>query len=109
MTEERQQSVIQKVCGWTPSKFDSCWNNAKLLATLESPPDYINDLNAMHEAVQSQIKAPNVYNDQLEKVVLGHPLLGRDAVAEFLIRHATAAQRAEAFLKTIGLWKEDEA
>lgn len=70
-------------------------------------PDYLDDLNAMHEA---------------EKVLIGdyeHGENGRDASARFydeLISvttcdgffhiHATAAQRAEAFLRTLGKWQD---
>jgi hypothetical protein len=60
-------------------------------------PNYLNDLNAMHEA---------------EKVIRGdHDLWGRYLV--FLSQSApecrvfsTAAQRAEAFLRTLNLWDD---
>lgn len=61
--------------------------------------DFADDLNAMHAA---------------EKVLRGVQLefyeshLERDAVddLEGYIWHATAAQRAEAFLRTLGKWTE---
>ena len=72
-------------------------------------PDYLNDLNAMHEAEKvfelaelnkypSKIGVGN-YADKLANVVGGVP----GCYAQL---HATAAQRSEAFLKTLGLWKE---
>ena len=58
-------------------------------------PDYLSDLNAMHEA---------------EKVLTN---IQRERYRTELIYHygagdvfATAAQRAEAFLRTLNLWKE---
>lgn len=59
------------------------------------PPDYLNDLNAMHEAEKNLNQNQSV----LYCVRLMHPS------AEQSI-YATAAQRAEAFLKTLNLWKE---
>ena len=62
----------------------------------KQPPDYLNDLNAMHEA---------------EKV-LTSPQWDKYTVALlFATEHrmfcaATAAQRAEAFLKTLNLWTD---
>lgn len=62
------------------------------------PPDYINNLNAMHEAEKTLIDS------------------GRWRYAEYALRikqmttgwsfNATAAQRAEAFLRTLGKWEE---
>jgi hypothetical protein len=60
-------------------------------------PDYCNDLNAMHEA---------------EKVLRDKELLFEYAMHisnshhyEYLLR-ATASERAEAFLKTLGKWED---
>ena len=61
-----------------------------------SVPDYLNDLNAMHDAekvLTSQQIAP--YVDLLEK------MNEKWATPAF----ATAAQRAEAFLRAIGKWE----
>jgi len=59
-------------------------------------PDYLNDLNAMHEAekVLPAIKHPGTYGIILEEVAGGWSMT------------ATAAQRAEAFLRTIGKWED---
>jgi hypothetical protein len=59
-------------------------------------PDYLNDLNAMHEAEKTLD-----YDDlnDMEESVSFH-----FGVTPF---HSTAAQRAEAFLKTIGKWEEE--
>ena len=64
-------------------------------------PDYLNDLNAMHEAekVLTGYQQTVTYSDNLTKIVGYHT---------FDSAHATAAQRAEAFLKTLGLWEDEE-
>jgi len=71
-----------------------------------SPPDYFNDLNAMHEAEKVIIIKegndpvfdfpwPFRYAVEMSKLEL---------VGEIAKLHATAAQRAEAFGKTLNLW-----
>ncbi len=60
-------------------------------------PDYLNDLNAMHEAENMlqdcEIKW-SAFQNHLWRAIEPH----RHAL------HATAAQRAEAFLRTLNLW-----
>jgi hypothetical protein len=61
-------------------------------------PDYLNDLNAMHEAEKVLTRAQQfVYSDLIRKL---NPC---DLDFEW---HCPAAQRAEAFLRTLGLWKD---
>jgi hypothetical protein len=68
-------------------------------------PDYLNDLNAMHEVEMHIAPDWDTYFEQLIKI------RWRDAQPD---RHprdlspasATAAQRAEAFLKTLNLWNQ---
>jgi hypothetical protein len=64
-------------------------------------PDYLNDLNAMSHAEHTSGIGfePVRYVTELRKVVAQE--IGRG----FLL-FAKAAQRAEAFLRTLGLWKE---
>lgn len=66
-------------------------------------PDYLNDLNAMHEAEKVLTKDQDLqYHLALTKICTGY------GVPEFLgsaIR-ATAAQRAKAFLRTLGKWED---
>lgn len=71
-------------------------------------PDYLNDLNAMQEAEKmltegswkEVIHATNKYTNELCKVI------GCLDTALFQFAHATSAQRAEAFLRTLNLWVE---
>ena len=73
-------------------------------------PDYLNDLNAVHEAEKTLDDGVlwRGYLNQLWEVVCPerNQMNGLDAATGLLLVHATAAQRAEAFLKTLGLWEE---
>ena len=89
MTPEQQRIAIAEACGWKTGYRDpEAWHPL---------PDYLNDLNAMHEAegilTNEQIE---VYCSFLQKPQWGI----------WWGIHATAAQRAEAFLRTIGKWEE---
>ena len=81
MKPEQQQVAIEEACGWT---VWSC-----------GVPDYLNDLNAMHEAENSLTTSQMTTMSQYLHRKIG-----------VLWGFATAAQRAEAFLRTIGKWKE---
>jgi hypothetical protein len=63
----------------------------------EFTPDYLNDLNAIHEAE----KVLNNVQRERYRTELVYSHAGRDVFA-------TAAQRAEAFLRTIGKWEDDK-
>ena len=57
MTPEQQRIAIAEACGWTDCVFNpargqhpmGCFTNEKFLG-LSTLPDYLSDLNAMHEA-----------------------------------------------------------
>jgi hypothetical protein len=72
------------------------WVAHKEMASQGVLPDYLNDLNAMAAAESIIIKAGaqtiRLYEDALQKFVAN-------------IVFATADHRAEAFLKTLNLWK----
>lgn len=65
-------------------------------------PAYLKDLNAMH---QVEKKAPNEYWSELAKVTDSWIHSNISLMIE-RVAHATAAQRAEALLRTIGKWKD---
>lgn len=72
-------------------------------------PDYLNDLNAMHEAEQTLTEAQcQRHFDNLAKATNAElDTLGTVyGVCHFRMYNATAAQRAEAFLRTLNLWTE---
>ena len=94
MTPEHQRIAIAEACGWT-TKHKGLW--VERLQTYAALPNYLNDLNAMHELegilTNEQIE---VYCSFLQKPQWGI----------WWGIHATASQRAEAFLRTIGKWEE---
>jgi hypothetical protein len=63
-------------------------------------PDYCGDLNAMHEAEKT------LENHQLWMVTTA---LAGIVLVDTPIAHATARQRAEAFLRVVGKWRGEEA
>ena len=66
-----------------------------------SIPDYLNDLNAMHSAEKS---LGEIERERYTDNICGITPCNYDGW--FSCAHATAAQRAEAFLKTIGKWED---
>lgn len=64
-------------------------------------PDYLHDLNAMHEAEARFMEGNNAYWINLLEITdrVGRCMDWRQ------FGHATARQRAEAFLRTVGKWR----
>jgi hypothetical protein len=97
-TPERQTAAIASVM---PKGFleGLRWNH-KGQWILFNP---LNDLNAMHEAekvlTEKQVRS---YAFTLAQVLDTSPTVDLDD--QFLNIHATAAQRVEAFLRTLNLW-----
>ena len=101
MTDEQMRIKIAEACGWTPFEKHglylsrwTVWNKGNESKNLHELPDYLNDLNAMHEAekmLRNQFTTlEETYWRHLQHVQ-PHPI------------YATARQRAEAFIKTLGL------
>ena len=107
MTPEQQRVAIAEACGWKWEKFWTGELYGKPVGEqgpLMELPDYINDLNALHDA-ESILNADQMvsYDYHLDRVV-GNGRQGLNI--EYFLWSATAAQRAEAFLRTIGKWEE---
>ena len=105
MTPEEQIVAIAEACGWTDIKrgpYDGLPFGRYKTHQLEGVPDYLADLNAMHEAekvlIGDEPENSELWCDFQTNLVIACPA--------YLSYHATAAQRAEAFLRTIGKWKE---
>lgn len=105
MNPEAQRIAIAEACGWrcTASFKEAfaCWVRPDGMDhQTEWLPDYLNDLNAMHgaEKVLTEEQWTDYYDNLLDTTKPSFVL--RD------ITHATAAQRAEAFLRTLGKWEE---
>lgn len=111
MNPEAQNIAIAETCGWKKrEKFMRWYNPAnEQLTCRASLPDYCNDLNAMHEAWKEVL---GYYSEEwleayrvLKGIVAKE--LGEDKNCPYVqaaVGNATAAQRAEAFLKTLNLW-----
>lgn len=69
-------------------------------------PNYPGCLNAMHEAEKTMNK-DQTYTFNALLVDLKKGPKDADSYAERWTWHATAAQRARAFLETLGLWEND--
>ncbi len=107
MTPEQQRIDIHEALGWTkviegPNHY--AWKRGDEFHYVASTPDYHNDLNAMHEAekllTDLQWDTYTQHLLQLMPYLSGQPDRLSDPA------HSTAAQRAEAFLRTLNLWKD---
>jgi hypothetical protein len=122
MNPEKQRIAIANACGWTfHPQCGWTWTNkcpehgkqtikswlkgehsGEKVFYDSSLPDYLNDLNAMHEAEKTLS-----YNDKQKylDILADAP---RDDIYYTYVDSvfATAGQRAEAFLRTVGRWEE---
>lgn len=111
MTPEAQRIAIAEACGYSDVSFDdrqhvdidsrsiqmwTQWMGEKHGVRIQVPA-YVNDLNAMHEAEKV------LTEDSAEKFRAW--LLKLNGYNHDRVVSCTAAQRAEAFLKTIGKWE----
>lgn len=124
MSPEKQRIAIAEACGWKGpyhpdniagmagwwSRHKGVWwmnpNGNRVM--ISSVPNYLNDLNAMHEAEKVLS-----YQDVFAYTEWLHVLTGGDQRyngtplgSTFLAARATAAQRAEAFLRTLKNWED---
>ena len=104
MTNEQINIAIAKACGWSNDDIE---RGCTLRGVSFHVPDYCNDLNVMHEAEKVfTYEEAQQFEGELcgicgsENLHKEYPL-----PFEFSVAHATASQRAEAFLRTIGKWE----
>jgi hypothetical protein len=72
-------------------------------------PDFTNDLNAMHEA-EKVLGRDQIHKflDELEHIVVEEQKFSPTVSwLNWLCIHSPASIRPEAFLKTLGLWKQE--
>jgi hypothetical protein len=110
MKPEKQRIAIADYCGWKNCRIESLAGQNRMLGKcpfdftdnvgFAVPSDYLNSLDAMHEA-ESHIKDKSLYCRFLWLVALNDPSNTLNEPA-----FTTAAQRAEAFLRTVGRWEE---
>jgi hypothetical protein len=108
MKAEQQRIAIADAAGFIAGYS---WSRSDGIAVL---PNYLNDLNAMHAAFLSLPAGSHITFGRHLQEVCGEGLVGyvssypEDFAGLARIAHATAAQRAEAFLKTIGKWTTNQ-
>lgn len=115
MSPEEKRIAIAGWMGWKDLSYSTNWltrpdGSKQFYHTIQTSweefvPDYVNDLNAIHEAESKLMEGRSScklfwdYCEYLREIVPAD--FGTDTVI-----HATAAQRCEALLKTLGLWKD---
>ena len=115
MTPEAQRIAIAEACGWSVLSLSNGFyakhktegrisiSVASVRATCDEAmddraPDYLNSLDAMHEAEKVlSVREKQNYISTLRNICV---------VAGCWPETATADQRVEAFLRTLGKWEE---
>ena len=100
MNKKKQKIAIAEACGWEPLPEGHFHPDNPVGQTM---PDYLVDLNAMHEAEKMLTEHQWDEYERVLRLVCDGCSYFEGAGKELL--HATAAQRAEAFLRTIGKWE----
>lgn len=94
MTPEAQNIAIAKVLG---RKFHHpTEEELRSGSYYQYEPDYTRDLNTMNDAEKAMLAHGQHRQRYVSEL--------RAITADIDVWHATAAQRAEAFLRTLGLW-----
>lgn len=127
MTNEEIRIAIAEACGAEFAKWGKDWMLLTTPSTTEpiriklngrtleqgkrdyisALPNYPECLNAMHGAVMSlPLKQWDNYELHLAVVVFGPHMRHTVRYQHFATTNATARQRAEAFLRTLNLWRE---
>ena len=108
MTPEQQRIAIARFLGFTNIEHERLKTCVLLIGRRSGAkseiPDYLNDLNAMHEA--EQYLSPGQFWHYYERIISDFDLY--EGEANPMIIHATASHRAECFLKTLNLWEESK-
>lgn len=120
MSDNEINVAIAEACEWksSPDEFYADglhWTHPAMgqCATCDLP-NYCADLNAMHEAEEGLFKSKPGYYERFWLTTM-QDVLGWESDVGVIdkrqaceIAHATARQRAEAFLRTVGKWQEQE-
>lgn len=112
MTDQEINIAIAEACGWVSIRYTGPLEGLRGVSPndnkLHNIHDYTTDLNAMHEAEKTLSVMWNKTKDGCEAnayIRILHEVVG--GVPNCFNHHcATARHRAEAFLRTIGKWKE---
>jgi len=117
MTNEQINIAIAKACGWKNLEIEDfseygvpCFMlmGSNHTGTRLMPPDYCNDLNAMHEAVREVFTDSNMqldYSRTLIFVIKKSSPICKRFFSDFDLATATARLHAETFLRILGKWE----
>ena len=113
MNKEKQRIAIAEFCGWSQDEVLGWWapDDSEWYGTswgIDMLPNYLNDLNAMHDAEKGLTDAQwREYTNNLLNLTAMY--IDQEGAPMRLVSsiHATAEQRAEALLKTIGRWEDE--
>jgi hypothetical protein len=115
MTPNNQRIALAKLCGWTFVEMVRLYGEDVYLGRdphgefAHQLPDYLNDLNVMHETEKlflHFVEQMNTYSEFLRMIVEEETTLNTLDHPSFILLHATAAQRAKAFLQTFDQWRD---
>lgn len=107
MSEQEINIAIAEACGWHRDgcEFDRArWKRGTM--TMVGDFAFTSDLNAMHEVEKRLIFSERKLFRYCLQKVKGSEIEDGVLIALDECVHATAKQRAEAFLRTIGKWEE---
>ncbi len=111
MSPEAQRIVIAKSVGWTGIYYNPVhggWMGTRPKEDRDSYYllDYLNDLNAIHEAEKATFCNSMLWDIFVERLCDVTEAVNVSMIDALIITNrATAAQRAEAYLRTIGKWE----
>lgn len=115
MSPKKQRIAIAKACGWRIYKSNGVTyyerpgeNVYDHVLCVEDLPDYLNDLNTIHEVEAQLINYTNIltYLCELREILAREKKRELKYIVDTMLVFTTASQRAEAFLKTLNLWKK---
>ena len=108
MINQQINTAIAEACGWESETTGPSWCEYET-----KMPNYCNDLNAMHEAENKLTPFQRIKHGHFLQKILNEAVFGfvsnyeSESKSLSRVASATAAQRAEAFLRTIGKWEEE--
>ena len=112
MNPDKQRIAIAEACGYTQGigmHGLEWWTDSE--GVHDEPPNYPHNLNAMHEAErvlwEMDWSFRTIFNDHLANIIKRRKVNRNEWDAETLL-DSTAAQRAEALLRTIGKWEDEQ-
>lgn len=116
MTDAEINFAIAGHLGW---KYHPCPPGGAIVNQWQHPsgnyvlcaPKFAGNLNDMHEAEKffedKPIDTKSLYWDHLALITMPDPFPGDDTfLRDYAMLRATARQRAQAFLRTLNLWKD---